>query len=1037
MTSADATSKAQLNLENRSRPAWSESSTGGETNQAWSGSQGSGGSPRQSYSSPSKIENPEKTRSNWSRLVKSPDADVEQDHAVMKSQRSKSLHEAEELVGLQLREEQEIPGKARSVSFNGVSIMVDSILSVFKNVSKNNMIINTALADGIAANDVACVQKLIDEKTVSFNLALLASVRQDNVHILEALLPQVENVNGVLKPETEETLLHAAAAVGSLSSAKLLLENGARTDVWDLSGQTTPLHSATTAQNNAVKMVELLLNNGAPINAGLEREGGSVLHQSIKAGNVEVVETLLENKVETVPKTFYETALHIAAEENKVAIAELLLKHNPGCVDALKGRTDRSSALHLAADFGYQETCRVLIAAGADVSLTNGQQMTAIHLAARNRSEPVLRLLLTRSSNINTGLVNAQDANGRTPLFVCTASKGPGATDCMKTLLEFGAEVDVQNSDGYTALHMAAIDRKPARVNLLISRDADLSLENNAGFSSLFFINKKVPQCMRAYEDRLDLGLKLENTSTETSAKIKMDFNKLSPNINSLHRQDIAIFRELIKSGRADLIKHPLSQAFLYLKWEQIKQIYHFITIFCHLVYSAVYTSYCLTLFVNLCQPSKASEAVEGKITCELQDKDSEAILLEVARWLWVILLLFTLLYASYEALNFKINIKRYWENPESIIDILLIVSFPFISFHQSPWDETITMSGWQFQFAAVGCFLTWIQMMFFIGKMQRFGKYVQMFKTVTFSVLQFMFAWLFLLLAFIFSFVILFPHYVAFKNPGAIIKVLIMMFGEIEYENLFYPASETVNLTSSSGSDGLHGSISSTNDHTAFTGVPEIMMLLFIFLVSIILMNLLVGLAVSDISELSKTAKLRRLTQQVDLINYIEGWLFTRLFKMSPHYVKRFLRSKLQGLKDNKNYNMVYTVNPFDMNDKLVPTSLKNELYDNCIRREHRSREFSRDQALKDMQMKIDRIFSILVPQSGGQPELQHSASRLSVLSSQLLVEDDAGSDGEVERLSNIIEEEEVVDRWVRRRSNASVASVNGVVHSYDICDL
>ena len=30
--------------------------------------------------------------------------------------------------------------------------------------------------------------------------------------------------------------------------------------------------------------------------------------------------------------------------------------------------------------------------------------------------------------------------------------------------------MDVQNSDGYTALHMAAIDRKPARVNLLISR---------------------------------------------------------------------------------------------------------------------------------------------------------------------------------------------------------------------------------------------------------------------------------------------------------------------------------------------------------------------------------------------------------------------------------------------------------------------------------------------------------------------------------------------------------------------------------------
>ena len=88
--------------------------------------------------------------------------------------------------------------------------MVDSILSVFKNVSKNN-IINTALANGIAAGDVVSVQKLIEENTVSlmiedltvftifhnfhqvsFNLALLACIRQDKADVLEALLPQVE-----------------------------------------------------------------------------------------------------------------------------------------------------------------------------------------------------------------------------------------------------------------------------------------------------------------------------------------------------------------------------------------------------------------------------------------------------------------------------------------------------------------------------------------------------------------------------------------------------------------------------------------------------------------------------------------------------------------------------------------------------------------------------------------------------------------------------------------------------------------------------
>ena len=104
---------------------------------------------------------------------------------------------------------------------------------------------------------------------VTFNLALLACIRQDKEDVLEALLPQVEHndngdsycdhynhhdqhsdkkasppsrpsqskyskslfyvtqvddVNSILKPETKETLLHATASGGSISCAKLLLE---------------------------------------------------------------------------------------------------------------------------------------------------------------------------------------------------------------------------------------------------------------------------------------------------------------------------------------------------------------------------------------------------------------------------------------------------------------------------------------------------------------------------------------------------------------------------------------------------------------------------------------------------------------------------------------------------------------------------------------------------------------------------------------------------------------------------------------------
>ena len=81
------------------------------------------------------------------------------------------------------------------------------------------------------------------------------------------------------------------------------------------------------------------------------------------------------------------------------------------------------------------------------------------------------------------------------------------------------------------------------------------------------------------------------------------------------------------------------------------------------------------------------------------------------------------------------------------------------------------------------------------------------------------------------------------------------MMLGEVDYEDLYYPESQTlVNLTT----------ITSEDAPQPFRGTAHLVVFLFIFLVSIILMNLLVGLAVSDIQGLAKSAKLNQLIQQV-----------------------------------------------------------------------------------------------------------------------------------------------------------------------------
>ena len=449
--------------------------------------------------------------------------------------------------------------------------------------------------------------------------------------------------------------------------------------------------------------------------------------------------------METVCRTFHETALHTAVEQDDHAMAQLLLEANKGSVDSLMDETKRLTPLHIVAEAGYINTCRVLLDHGANVSLLTGNKMTALHLAALNLNLEVLKRLLEETNRTDTNLINAKDSLGRTPLFVCSSSQSgskcsQGAIDCMISLINLKADLDAQDDLGNTPLHNAAIGRHPSRVKLLITSGADLSIKNNAGFSALFFINKHVPQCFKAYEERLDSGLKLEG-APELNSKVRLDFHKLSPNINSTdtrQRQDISIFIELLESPHSYLLKHPLSEAFLHLKWNQIKYMHILMIVFTHFIYSVVYTIYGLTVFGSLCRPSdsdyddllKLRWNLTSPVDCSEKKGDpSYQNYLNVARVSWIFLIIFTAIYVGNESTKIFSCPRIYFRKWDSYIDLSLIISFLLISFHQDPFAEHISMRLWQFHVAAIGCFLSWLQMMFYIGKLPKLGKYVQMFR--------------------------------------------------------------------------------------------------------------------------------------------------------------------------------------------------------------------------------------------------------------------------------------------------------------------
>lgn len=99
---------------------------------------------------------------------------------------------------------------------------------------------------------------------------------------------------------------------------------------------------------------------------------------------------------------------------------------------------------------------------------------------------------------------------------------------------------------------------------------------------------------------------------------------------------------------------------------------------------------------------------------------------------------------------------------------------------------------------------------------------------TVTVNFATFLLAYSCLLIAFGLAFSVLFSNYTAFHLPAGLVKTVMMMSGELEYEDIFYN--------------------NCTNSEIYYPLTAHIMFTIFVLLVTVILTNLLVGLAVSDI---------------------------------------------------------------------------------------------------------------------------------------------------------------------------------------------
>ena len=130
---------------------------------------------------------------------------------------------------------------------------------------------------------------------------------------------------------------------------------------------------------------------------------------------------------------------------------------------------------------------KVLLDSGAiKVNATDGDGKTALHWACDNLYLETIRLLLNRGANLE-----AKDGDGSTPLMIIAVqSESPDEDEkeiIVKFLLDSGAEANVAENDGNTALHWACYHKHLGMVQLLLHHGANLEAKDGHHGTPLYW----------------------------------------------------------------------------------------------------------------------------------------------------------------------------------------------------------------------------------------------------------------------------------------------------------------------------------------------------------------------------------------------------------------------------------------------------------------------------------------------------------------------------------------------------------------------
>jgi len=254
--------------------------------------------------------------------------------------------------------------------------------------------------------------------------------------------------------------LHVAAYLGLASWTKHLLGRGE--DARSESGGFNALQAAATETRNH-EVVKLLVAHGGDLNARAQWSNTAVHLWLWRDSSLAAAEMLLAQGADVKAKSNFDdwTPLHFIAEHGD----------DPKVLELFLERGADINAINMYKQTPFHILCwrsqiplplaDAFVKAGADVNAEDDESIRPLQQAGEYGELGVLKIIV----GAEVSEIDDQDEDGNT---ACMGAADSGHTECVRFLLESGADATIANEKKQTALHLAASGGYSKSVEVLL-----------------------------------------------------------------------------------------------------------------------------------------------------------------------------------------------------------------------------------------------------------------------------------------------------------------------------------------------------------------------------------------------------------------------------------------------------------------------------------------------------------------------------------------------------------------------------------------